>query len=147
MRGELQSYEPYKYVLQELTAVHIGACYTYGELMDNDEIPFKLRAVFSHYMLKEVADSTTIGDHVFYMKEQDLSYLAYKQMKAKFRLNVWREAGETDEDGRTVKKSGYESRSYGIDEITGNAYLKSRMDSIVVEELSFKKFALMSVGL
>ena len=45
----------FKYVMQDVSKVYIGAKYTYQEMMDTDEIPFKLKAILSHYILKEVA--------------------------------------------------------------------------------------------
>ena len=49
----------FKYVMQDVSRVYIGAKYTYREMMDSDEIPFKLKAILSHYILKEVAEDTT----------------------------------------------------------------------------------------
>ena len=58
--------QDFKYVCQDMTNLYIGARYTYGELMALDEIPFKLKTILSHYMLKEVAEDTKIEDHIFY---------------------------------------------------------------------------------
>lgn len=147
MHKEAQAYEPYKYVVQDMTNVFIGARFTYGELLDNDETPFKLRAVISHYMLKEASADLSVADHIFRMKEQELSFLAYKQMKARFKVNQWMERGEKTPDGKTVRKSGYVSRLYRIDEIVGNTQLRAKLAPNAVEEWGFKKFALMSVSL
>lgn len=132
----------FKYVIQDLTNVYIGARFSYTELMERDDVPFKLRSIFSHYMLKEVAGETTLADHVFFITPQSQSYLVYKQMKARFRLNVWEPA-----DGRKHKKDGYVSKTYTIDDIVNNEELKARMDEIMVEELHFTKLGLMAVSI
>ena len=140
-RNNSQSeYRAFAYVQQDVSHVYIGAAFTYGELMERDDIPFKFRAILAHYMLKEVAADTTLSDHVFFLQQDDLSCLAYRQMKARFKMSVWQEA-----NGR--KKAGYVSRTYTIDEILEDKELRRNMDITVVEELSFKKFALASVGI
>lgn len=132
----------FKYVIQDLTNVYIGARFSYTELMERDDVPFKLRSIFSHYMLKEVAGDTTLADHVFFITPQSQSYLVYKQMKARFRMNVWELA-----DGRKHKKDGYVSKIYTIDDIVNNEELKARMDEIMVEELHITKLGLMAVSI
>lgn len=57
--------QDFKYVMQDVSRVYIGAKFTYQEMMDTDEIPFKLKAIFSHYILKEVAGDTTPENHIF----------------------------------------------------------------------------------
>ncbi len=129
----------YKYVLQDVSRVYIGARYTYQEMMDSDEVPFKLRAILAHYMLKEVAGDTTPENHIFYMQDTDLSYMAYKQLKARFKL-----------DFPVPEKGGgwrYESAYHTIDEIVHNREWKDRADEIVVEEMMINKLQIMAMGL
>ena len=127
----------FKYIIHDLTNVYIGTKFTYQELMDHEEVPFKLKMIISHYLLKEVGPSTRIEDHIFYLKETDLSYFVFRQMKARFRMNVWEEEG---------KNSGYKSRVYKIDEIVNNEDLKRKMDITIVEEMHVTKLGLMSVS-
>ena len=75
------------------------------------------------------------------MKETDMSYQIYKEMKAKFRLNVWKD----ESDG--VKKPGYQSKTYRITEIIGNEELMRKKDITIVEELHITKLGLMGVAL
>lgn len=131
----------FKYVMHDLTNVYIGARFTYGELMEEEEVPFKLKMIISHYFLKEVGENTRIEDHIFYLKETDISFLVFRQMKAKFRLNVWRD----ELDG--VKRPGYKSEVYKITDIVNNDELKKRMDITLVEEMHITKLGLMSVSI
>ena len=127
--------------MHDLTNVYIGTRFTYGELMKEEEVPFKLKMIISHYILKEVGEETKIEDHIFYLKETDLSYFVLRQMKAKFRLNVWRD----EKDG--VKKPGYRSEVYKITDIVNNEELKRKMDITLVEEMHITKLGLMSVSI
>ncbi|MDD6202817.1 MAG: hypothetical protein PUB13_07755 [Lachnospiraceae bacterium] len=131
----------FKYVMQDMTNVYIGAKFTYDEIMNTDEVPFKLKAIISHYMLKEVAGDTTLENHIFYMKETDLSYFVYNQMKARFKLSIFKE------DGHGKGKPGYVSREYRISEIVNSEELHEKMNEIIVEELHLTKLSLLSVSI
>lgn len=129
-------------MLQDLTNIYIGARFSYAELMERDDVPFRLRSIISHYMLKEVAGDTTLENHIFFITPQNLSYLVYKQMKARFRMNVWERA-----DGKKRKKDGYVSHTYTIDEIVQSQELKEQMNEIMVEELHLSKLGLLAVSI
>lgn len=123
----------FKYVLQDFGNIYIGARYTYGEMVSGDEMPFKWKAIVRHYFLKEVSPETTMENHIFFMKEEDLSYQTLKELKASFKMSVW-----SEEKGR------YESREYKITDIIHNRELHGKMDQIVVEELHLGKLSLLS---
>ncbi len=131
----------FKYVMHDLTNIYVGAKYTYNDLMKLDEVPFKLKTIISHYMLKEVSGDTTIENHIFYLKPEDLSYLIYKQMKARFKLSIF------EENGHGKNKPGYISREYRIDEIINNKNIYSKKDQIIVEEIHLTKISLFSVSI
>ena len=133
----------YKYVMHDLTNIYIGAKYTYDEIMDNDDVPFKFKTILSRYILKEVAGNTTLENHIFYMKKEDMSYMIYKQMKAKFKLNVFRE------DGHGKGQPGYVQKEYKIQDIVegkDSVELHEKMNQIFVEELHITSLGLMAVS-
>ncbi len=142
MNNPKSNYPAFGCVMQDVSQVYIGGQLSYGELMERDDVPFKFRAILSHYMLKDVAGETRISDHLFFIQKNDLSYLAYKQMRAKFRLSVWQEP-----DGKKRKTAGYESRLYTMDEILTDEALRAKRDTTVVEELVLKKMSLLAVSL
>ena len=120
------------------------AKYTYDEIMNVDEVPFKLKVILSHYMLKEVAGNTTLENHIFYMKPDDMSYMVYKRMKARFKLNVFKE------DGHGKGKPGYIQKEYKIQDIVEGpeaAMLHEKMNQIFVEEMHITKLGLLSVSI
>lgn len=127
--------------MHDLTNLYIGAKHTYNELLILEEVPFKLKTLISRFMLREVDGNTKIEDHIFYLKETDMSYQIYKEMKAKFRLNVWKD----EKDG--VKKPGYKSTTYRIVDIVGNEELMRKKDITIVEEVHITKLGLMGVSL
>ena len=129
----------FKYVMQDVTKLYIGTKYTYQEMMNTDEIPFKLKAILSHYILKEVAADTTPENHVFYMKDTDLSYMVYDQMKVKFKMNF----PVLSSKGTWVYKSEYHT----INEIVHNEQWQAQKDQIVIEEMVVGKMQLMAMSL
>lgn len=133
----------YKYVMHDMTNIYIGAKYTYDEIMDNDDVPFKFKTILSRYILKEVAGNTTLENHIFYMKKDDMSYMIYKQMKAKFKLNVFKE------DGHGKGQPGYVQKEYKIQDIVegkDSIELHEKMNQIFVEELHITSLGLMAVS-
>ena len=131
----------FKYVMHDLTNLYIGAKHTYNELLVLEEVPFKLKTLISRFMVREVDGDTRIEDHIFYLKETDMSYQIYKEMKAKFRLSVWKD----ESDG--VKKPGYKSLTYRIADIVGNEELMRKKDITIVEEVHITKLGLIGVAL
>lgn len=124
----------YRIVLQDMTNLYIGALLSYAELMNMDEVPFKLKSILDHTILKEIDQNTTISDHLFFIKKDDVAYKTYSGMRAKFRLNV-----PTD----TKEGIKYVSKEYSIEEIVENQYLHSIMDNVWVEELHIGKLYLL----
>ena len=129
----------FKYVMQDVSRVYIGAKYTYREMMDSDEIPCKLKAILSHYILKEVAEDTTPENHIFYIRDTDLSYMVYRQLKARFQMDI-----------PVLSKRGtwqYRREYHTIDEIIRHAEWKARQDEIIVGEIVLTKLHIMMMSL
>ena len=127
----------FKHILQDFGNYYIGARWTYGEMMQSDEMPFKWKAIITHYFMKSVDPDTTMENHIFFLTEDDFAYQTYRQLKARFRMSVW-----TPADGKRKKKSGYESREYRIEEIVASRQLHENMNTIIVEELRLSNLAL-----
>ncbi|MBO4845047.1 MAG: hypothetical protein J5525_01940 [Lachnospiraceae bacterium] len=124
----------YKHVVQDVTNLYIGAKLTYGEMLDIDEIPFKFKVILSRYILKEMSRETNIENHIFFMKKEDMSYMIYKKLKAKFRLYVFDE-----------EKESYIAHDLKIEDIVDDEYLHENMNTIFVEEMHISKINLLGV--
>ncbi|HJA93159.1 MAG TPA: hypothetical protein H9717_08630 [Candidatus Eisenbergiella merdipullorum] len=130
----------FKYMIQDISNIYIGARSTYGELAENEELPHKLREVIVRIFLKEVAEDTTPENHLFYLTKDSASYRAMKKMRTQFRMSVWQEA-----DGKKRKKPGYVNREYTLDEVVDSEELHRKKDTIVVEEMHISKLGLAMV--
>lgn len=129
----------FKHLVQDFNNFYIGARLTYKEMMTDEYMPFKWKAVIAHYFSKSVDVNTTMENHIFSLTEDDFAYQTYRELKAKFKLHVWVPA-----DGKRKKTGHYESRVYKIEEIVKSKELHEKMDTIIVEELQLSKLSLLS---
>jgi len=133
-------YIDYKYLIQDLTKMYIGAAYTYRELLNNEEVSFKLRSMIGKVMMKEVDGDTKISDHLFFIEKDSMTYMTLKTLKAKFKLNVFREDANHG-------KGGYVNEIYTIDKIIDDEFLQTHRDTIFVEEMIISKLSLAALSL
>ncbi len=129
----------YKHVIQDITNIYVGGKLSYKEMMDMDDIPFKLKAVFAHYMLKEVSEDTTLENHVFYMSKDSMSYMIYKKLKARFLLNVFYD------DGHGKNEPGYHIDEFLIDDILNNEDIMANKDVTFLTEIRISKLKLAGI--
>ncbi len=132
---KIQSYEDYKYVMVDTSYIYLGAKYTYGELIENEDVAFKLRTIFERYIMPELSGDTTLEAH-FRGISKDLAYKTYKQLKIK--LKVSRPVVQKNLFGKTSKK-------YITENVPLDKFLEMKLDGeILVQEIVFSKLALMS---
>lgn len=131
----------YKHVIQDVTNIYLGGKLSYSEMMDMDDISFKLKTIFAHYMMKEVAPETTLENHLFFMDKSSMSYMVYKKMKAKFLLNVYYE------DGHGKNKPGYHIDEFSIDELLDNEDIMANKNVTFLTEVRISKLKMMGVSI
>ncbi len=129
----------YKHVIQDMTNVYLGGRLTYSEIIDNEEVPFKLRTICMHYMITGMDPDTTIENHIFFINKKSMAYMVYKKMKTKFMLNVF------SEDGHGKGKPGYRIGEYEIDDILDNPEIMAAKDTIFLTEVRISKLRMMSI--
>lgn len=129
----------YKHVIQDMTNVYLGGKLTYSEIIDNEEVPFKLRTICMHYMIEGIDPATTIENHIFYLNKKSMAYMVYKKMRTKFILNVF------TKDGHGKGKPGYHIDEYEIDDILDNSEIMAAKDTIFLTEVRISKLRMMSI--
>ena len=136
----------FQYVITDMSYIYVGARYTYAQMMENENIPHKLKEVIFRIFLTEVADDTTPEAHLFYLKEDSASCKAYRKMKARFKMSVWENGHEKGaKKGLFRRKPGYVNREYTLEEILGNEELMRKKDMIIVEEVRISKLGLATI--
>ena len=132
---KIQSYEDYKYVMVDTSYIYLGAKYTYGELIENEDVAFKLRTIFERYIVPELSGDTTLEEH-FMSLSKDLAYKTYKQLKVKLKVSK-----------PVMKKNifGKTSKVYVSENVPLDKFLEMRQEGeVMVQEIVFGKLALMS---
>lgn len=133
-------YEDFKYMLQDVNRIYIGAKYTYRELMENPEMAFKFKSVIEHYLLKETDPDTSIESDFYYMEPGSFSCRTYEQLKVKLKISIL-----TDRHRRGGKiERVYRERVVSLQELTAMPLEQKKREGIVVQELILSKLALVS---
>lgn len=137
-----QYYEDYKYVMQDTAYMYLGAKYSYGEIFENDEVPFKFRTIVERYIIPEIGVETTLESDLYYMNEKDFTYRTYRQLKAK--VKVSRLVTKKQFFGLGKAERLYETVIIPLAEFANMTKAEKERDGIFVQELIINKLALMS---
>lgn len=133
-------YEDFKYMLQDVNRIYIGAKYTYRELMENPETAFKLKSVIEHYLLKETDPDTSLESDFYYMEPESFTCRTYEQLKVKCKISIL-----TEKSGRGGRKERiYREQTVSLQELAAIPLAQKKRDGIVVQEIILSKLALVS---
>ncbi len=136
-----QSYEDYKYVMVDTGNVYLGAKYTYGELLQNEDVPFKIRAIVERYILPQSDIETTLESEFYYMTQDSFIYRTFRQLKVKLKCSRIVEKKKLFSKGK--KNRCYVTEVMGLDEFTAMAPAQKQAQGIVVQEIVVNKLAMM----
>lgn len=137
------SYEPYKYIMQDTGSLYIGAKFSYDELVNNETLSFKMKAIISQYILKETDPATTLESHMYYMESGTFVYNTYEQLKVRVKAQVLQEKKSLF--GK--KSSHYVEKVYSLKELADTNLAKKKGAGMVITEIVISKLALMSFTL
>ena len=140
MNDRKTSYEPYKYVMSDVGNIYIGARYTYEELLSNDDVNFKLKAIISHYILKDSDITNSLESEFYHMKSGSNVYSVFEQLKVRVKVLV---IGQ--KKGLFKKQdSGYIEKVMSLKELVDTDTDTKKGEGMVIGEIAFSKLALMS---
>ena len=129
------SYEPGKYVMQDVGTLYVGTKYNFEEILESEEIPFKFRLLCERYLLPEADREDTLETTLYYLDPKSFVVKILKQLKAKVKVNVL----VTKKD-----KTEYTTKNLTIDELVAISPAEKESQGFVIQELSVSKFALMA---
>lgn len=135
------TYEDYKYCMQDTSHVYVGCKYTFAELLEDEDVLFKLRLVVKQYILPEADLEDTLETHLYYLNEDSFLVKLYDRMKARVKVNVIEE-----KKGLFGKrKKEYVTRQMDIRQLTGMTPAQKEAVGLVIQELGMSKLALMGL--
>lgn len=77
----------YKYVMQDTGNVYIGARFSYRELIEDEEVPFKFKTIVERYIKQDLESSVTLESHFYYMEPEGFDFQSYKQLRTRVKYN------------------------------------------------------------
>lgn len=144
MKGKAEKnatrYEDFKYVLQDTGNLYLGAGFSYEELLEAEMVPFKLKAILSHYILKESSPDTTLESEFYYLKEDTFLYETYRQLKVKVKGQV--QAEKRSLLGKTSLV--YQEKVFTLPELTAMNLARKKASGMIIREIIISKLGMMT---
>ncbi len=131
----------YKYIMQDVSTIYLGARYTYEELTNEEEMPFKIKSLVNRYIKQELnGENLSLESHFFYMEPQGFAYQTYLQMKTKVKISILEEKKGF---GGKVKKV-YTTQTMKLQDFVKIPPAEKEKQGIMIQEISLSKLALMA---
>ncbi|MCR5715300.1 MAG: hypothetical protein K6G23_00445 [Lachnospiraceae bacterium] len=136
-------YSNYKYMLQDVQNVYIGAKFTYDEIIENDDLNFKFRSIVMAYLMKETEKETTLESDFYYMDPQSFTYKTYEQLRTKVKYSEL----VTKKHLFGKEEQIYEERIDKLRDFAAIPLEEKKQRGIVVQEIILSKLALLGFAL
>ena len=147
MKGKAEKnatrFEDFKYVLQDTGNLYLGAGFSYEELLEAEMVPFKLKAILSHYILKESSPDTTLESEFYYLKEDTFLYETYRQLKVKVKGQV--QAEKRSLLGKTSLV--YQEKVFTLPELTAMNLARKKASGMLIREIIISKLGMMTFSI
>lgn len=137
----------YKYVMQDISTMYLGAKYTYDELIEEKDIPFKVKTLVNRFIGPELEKenlalkNVTLESHFYYMEGSGFAYQTYLQLKTKVKFSILQEKKGF---GGKVKKQ-YTTKVMKLDEFVKMSPDEKEKQGVFIQEISMSKLALMGI--
>jgi hypothetical protein len=132
----------FKYVLQDISHIYIGARMNYEEVGEHYDTPARLKSAIYRVIIDDVDLETPICEHLLKLEPKTKSYLVYQQLAVKIKIGFLNQ--KTDNKG--VKREEYVTKIYTIQQLAEDNFLREHPNEYVIQELSFHKRKLMSLA-
>lgn len=130
----------FKYVMQDTGSVYLGARFTFQELMEQEMVPFKIKAILTHYIFKEVNPATSLESQFYYMESGNFLYDTFCQLKIRLKVNVL-------EEKKTLfgkKEMKYVEKVYTLQQFADINLAKKKASGVIIREIIISKLAMMT---
>lgn len=130
----------YKYFMQDVGSIYLGAKLNYREIMQDEMVNFKYKSIVEHYIFKDTAPETTLESHFYYMTKEQFSYRTYEQLRAKVKISILE--GKNSLFGK--KKTGYVTKVMPLSAFVDINLAQKKVQGVVIQELALSKLGLMA---
>lgn len=139
-KENVTQYEDFKYVLQDTGNIYLGARFSYEELLEQEMVPFKLKAILTHYILKEAAPDTTLESQFYYLTGGSFVYETFKQLK--IRVKVQKQVEKKTLLGK--RKTEYREEILSLKELTEVNLARKKACGMLIREIIISKLGMMT---
>ncbi len=132
--------DDFKYVMMDTGSIYLGAKCTFGELMEHEMVPFKLKAIMTHYVFKEADADTSLESQFYYMEPGTFLYDTFVQLRTKLKVNILAE--KKNLFGKT--KMQYTEKIYSLKEFADMNLARKKASGVIVSEIIISKLGMMT---
>lgn len=130
----------FKYIMLDAGNIYLGARFSYEELLEQEMLPFKVKAVIRHYLLKEAAPDTTLESQFYYLQRDTFLYDTFCQLRIRVKVNVRREKKSL---GGKISYP-YREKVLSLKELTETDAAGKMASGMIVREIILSKLGLMA---
>lgn len=130
-------------MLQDVGNIYLGARFSYEELLEQEMVPFKLKAILTQYILKEAASDTTLESQFYYLEEGTFLYEVFHQLKIRVKVQLQKE--KKGLFGRTG--IGYQEKILTLQELTEMNLARKKASGMLIREIILSKLGIMTFNL
>lgn len=137
----------YKYMLQDISTIYLGAKYTYGELMEEKDISFKIKTLINGHIRPELEkggldfEKLPLDSHFYFMEGKGYLFQTFLQLKTKVKFSILEEKKGF---GGKVKKQ-YTTKVLKLEEFVKMTPAEKEEKGVFIQEISMSKLALMGI--
>lgn len=136
-------YSDYKYMLQDVQNIYVGAKFSYEEIVENDDMNFKFRSIIMTYLMKETKPETTLESDFYYMDDHSFTYKTYDQLRTRVKYSEL----VTKKHLFGKPEQIYEERIAKLRDFVAIPTAEKERKGIVVQEIILSKIALLGFAL
>ena len=136
-----QTYEDYKYFIQDTGYFYVGSKYTLQEITECEDILFKFRKVVAESIIPKYTNTDTLETVLYYLDENNFVFQVLKQMNAQVRVSML----QTKKSLFGKEKENYVTKYIGIRELVSMSEDDKKNKAMVIQELKGSKLALLTV--
>lgn len=130
----------YKYFMQDVGSIYLGAKLSYAEILRDEMVNFKYKSIIEHYIFKDTAPETTLESQFYYMTKEQFSYRTYEQLKTRVKVSVLVEKKNLFGKGKTV----YETKMLKLSEFVEMNLAQKKAKGLIIQEIALSKLGLVS---
>lgn len=136
------TYEDFKYILQDVGHVYFGRELTYQEILEREDVPFKFKAILSAYISKESSFDVKFTDHLMSIDQEGFGFQIYKQLKMQIRIFY-----KEEKKGLFGTSTKWVHKTCNLEQFCNEYSKKIDYDTVMIEDISISKLALMTISI